>query len=104
MLAKTGDVKVASTGGIQSSFKNSLARLRRKEVKKNVSIPLGPSLLRRWDMFCDKYNFPRAELMRFALEYVLEDAAFTKIVQEVAAMPEDELESVDGGEEVEEAE
>lgn len=86
-MQKLGDVKV-------TTFKSSLARLRRKEVKKNISIPLGPSLLRRWDMFCDKYNFPRAELMRFALEYVLEDESFKKIVSEVAAMPEEDLDEI----------
>jgi hypothetical protein len=94
-MQKLSDIKVSAPSAVTSSFKTSLARLRRKEVKKNVSIPLGPSLLRRWDMFCDKYNFPRAELMRFALEYVLENDEFISIVKDVAAMPEDELDGID---------
>jgi|PlaIllAssembly_1097288.scaffolds.fasta_scaffold456569_2 hypothetical protein len=69
------DIKPASVlpSISKDDIRKSLIRMKRKETKSNVSIPLGPSMLKRWTILSEKYGIARSELMRIGLEYLLAD-------------------------------
>lgn len=61
----------------------STYNFQRRKRKQNISVPLEETTIAKLKDASDKYNMPRAEVARFAVEYAMKSPAFHDLLKQL---------------------